>query len=340
MNNPMLKAALDYHSEGLCVIPIVERDKRPAIDWIEYHERRSTQDEVLAWFGNGHNYNCGIVHGQVSDNYITFDIDHDNGIFEAIRGTFPALVAGRIEQSGSWQGYHIPLKVALLPEFGIGKNGPKGNRTWHTPQGDVNIRARFCQTVAPPSIHPSGNPYRFIQEGGITAVDSLADVMLWLDTLCPETVKPLPQPKRASAQPAGDNLIEAVKKAWGTPLNVFDHFGWTNDVKIDNNDEIRLLGHGGLLLTAGEPQLWYCFADEIGGGIIEAWGYCRFGRNFDNRADLRRVLVEMAQSAGIDVAQYYRRGDETATQPATGDRSHWTQQKPVLSKLRDNLSCT
>lgn len=335
MNREMLDTVMAYHAEGLCVIPIIPNDKRPAIDWIEYHERRSTEDEIIKWFTNGHNYNCGIVHGAVSDNYITLDIDHDAGIYDTLKREFPALFAGRIEQSGSWQGYHIPLKTEQLPDFGLGKNGPKGNKTWHTPQGDVNCRARYCQTVAPPSVHPTGKPYHFIQTGNITTVKNLNNLIVWLDELCPPKETAAPVVRNSSRPVTSDNLLDAVRQAWdNNPFRVFDHFGWANDIDIDRNDEMRLLGHGGLLISDSEPPLWYCFADEVGGDVFDAWGYCRFGTSYDKRTQFRQVLIEMAQAGGVDAALYYKRGDEQAKVNTTGNRSHWTQQRPVLSRMR------
>src|SRR5688572_6469155 len=100
MESPMLKAAMFYYDEGLCVIPICYRDKKPALPtWEEYHTRRSTPAEIKGWFGNGKQFNLGIVHGAVSSNYVSIDLDNDTGIFEAIGVVFPEMVKGRIEQS-------------------------------------------------------------------------------------------------------------------------------------------------------------------------------------------------------------------------------------------------
>ncbi|PJF20446.1 MAG: hypothetical protein CUN56_16135, partial [Phototrophicales bacterium] len=121
--------------------------------------------------------NIGIVHGEVSGNYITIDIDHDNGIFARLIDVFPPLGFGRIEQSGSGEGYHIPLRLITMPTW--------NNKTWKTSQGIVNIRARRCQTVAPPSIHPTGGVYKFIQIGDIEYIENVAAIEHWLDEISP-----------------------------------------------------------------------------------------------------------------------------------------------------------
>jgi hypothetical protein len=149
MESPTLKAAMFYHNEGLNVIPVIHKDKRPALAWEEYHTRKSTQEEIAEWFNRP--ANIGIVHGAVSDNYITLDLDHDQGIFEAIKTVFPEMTKGRIEQSGSLEGYHVPLRLKALPDFGYDAKLErlKGNKTWKTMIGVVNIRAQFCQSVSP-----------------------------------------------------------------------------------------------------------------------------------------------------------------------------------------------
>lgn len=341
----MLKAALFYHSEGLCVIPVLPRDKRPAANilggaWEPYQTRRSTKDEINHWWANGFNqtWNIGIVHGEVSENYVTIDIDHDQGILDEIKRNFPGLVSGRIEQSGSGEGFHIPLRVEELPDFGQKKDDtPRGNKTWKTPKGSVNIRARLCQTVAPPSIHPTGNRYRFIQKGGIAYLYTLAQFIDWLGVITPQKKVSRPEVARPKLQaPGEDTLLGAVLAHWQNPLQVFAHFGLTHDVKEERDGQIRLRGNGGLLVTA-DHQVWNCFEEEFGGSTIEAWAYCTIGTGYDKHKDFRQVLLDMASAAGIDTTRFYSRGDEYKTQPPTGQRFYWTDQpkyKGLWEKMR------
>lgn len=337
----ILDAALAYHDEGLNVIPVVYKDKKPALpSWEVYHTRRSTKDELTGWFGNGKMYNIGIVHGKFDNGlyYAALDIDHDNGILEMIKQSFWGLASGRVEQSGSGEGYHIPLWVEERPDFGDKSNGAsRGNKTWKTPKGDVNIRLEGCQTVAPPSIHPTGNPYRFIKEGDITFVYSLEALMFFLDKLIPQSEQRIPQGKTRAIQISdGDDLLSAVKEYWSNCLMVFAHFGLTTSVQEERNGELRLAGNGGLLITR-DHERWYCFDGEIGGSVFEAWGYCRFGTGYDKHQHFRQVLIEMAQAAGIDVAKFYCRGDESKVPlVASSDRWFWTNGKynAVWGKLR------
>lgn len=324
MDAMMLKSALFYHSEGLCVIPCVARDKRPAIAWEPYQTRCSTRTEVQQWFGNVHGYNVGIVHGEVSGNYISLDIDHDAGLFGGLRQIFPALFVGRLEQSGSGEGYHIPLRLDTLPDFGKDGDGkPRGNKTWKLATGALNARIRACQTVVPPSVHPSGRRYRFIQKGNIARLASLDDLIAWLDSQLPKP-KQQPKPNKAITPPTGDTLIDAVKAAFPDAIAVFQHWGKVHKLE-ETRDGLKLRGNTGLYVKPDNHEVWYCFGDEVGGGVFEAWGWCMFGQQYDNRRQFRDVLLDMATVAGIDAAAFYRRGDEGKVEPPspTVDRGYW-----------------
>lgn len=337
----ILDSALAYHSEGLNVIPVVYREKKPdLLSWEVYHSRRSTKKEIRGWFGNGKMYNIGLVHGKFDNGlyYAALDIDHDNGILEDIKSNFWGLASGRVEQSGSGEGFHIPLWVEERPDFGDKTNGQhRGNKTWKTPKGDLNIRLEGCQTVAPPSIHPTGNPYTFIQDGDITFVYSLEGLTNWLDRLSPQKKK-IPNYKPQSIQSGeGDTLLDAVLAYWSNCLMVFAHFGLTSNVRDESDHQLRLMGHGGLLIAEDHKQ-WYCFDNEVGGYAIEAWGYCKYGISYDKHRHFRQVLIEMGQVAGIDVAKFYCKGDEVSLQNQAGDnRWYWTNNDKysvVWSKLR------
>ena len=307
MRDQLLDAALQYHLEGLNVIPIRERDKMPAVEvlggtWEQYQNRISTEDEIKHWWTNGYNqtFNVGLVHCQLASGlfYAAIDIDHDRGIMTDLVNEHGYLFEGRIEQSGSGEGYHFPLLLDTLPDWGfdVKQNRPRGNKTWKTDRGMVNCRVLGCQTVAPPSIHPTGNPYTFIQSGNILQLSNLDSLIEWLDKLAPP-----PKPVRKQSKPYrpadSDDLLSEVKAAWDC-LKVFDYFSMASQPRKESNGDIRLLGNGGLLLTE-DYQQWFNFSDDFGGGIFEAWGYCRVGSSYDNQKHFRQMLLEMAEAAGI-----------------------------------------
>lgn len=301
MNKQLLNAALGYHDENLCVIPVQPMAKKPALPtWEEFHTRQSTLDEINHWWNNGYkqDFNIGIVHGEVSGNYVTLDIDHNTGLMTELVNDHDYLFSGRIEQSGSGEGFHIPLRLDTLPDFGqdLKQGRLRGNRTWKTPTGHLNIRCRYCQTVAPPSIHPSGQAYTFIQTGPILKLPNLDHLIEWLSKLA---APPPISPQRVTTY-SSDDLIGQVKSAWNV-LKVFQHFGKAASPRTEANGELRLMGNGGLLLTPNLEE-FYVFSDDFGGGIFHAWGYCLMGSAYDNSRDFYPVLIQMAKAAGIKLS--------------------------------------
>ena len=327
--NPMLLQALCYSKEGLNIIPVLCRQKNPAIEWQPYQTRRSTTTEIMQWFGDGgQSYNIGAVHGEVSNGYVLLDIDKDAGLYETLTESFPKLCSGRIIQSGSGRGYHIPLFSSQLPDFGWNAKHqrPVGNRTWRTDTGHLNIRAQFCQSVLPPSVHPNLRPYVFLQEGPITTTPNLDALIAWLNELDPPKEKPARRRNGDYSPPLAGSLQAAALAAWPTTLEIFEHFGLAqNGTRPVNGDETKVSGNGGLIIAADETT-WYCFEAEYGGGPVEAWGWCRFGSAYDNRRQFRTVLLEMALAAGVDTARFHRRGDERVSVEGGGQRDYWEQQ--------------
>lgn len=295
----MVDHALAYHAQSICVIPCKPRDKAPALQqWEEYQFRQSTVDEIRDWWASQPLFNIGLVHGV--NGFVSIDIDHDQGAMVDLRAKFPDLTSRRLEQSGSREGYHIPLFVEAYPELGYdnAKDRPRGNKTWKTPLGDVNIRARWCQTVAPPSVHPSGGLYRVIQSGGIVRVNNLAHLLDYLNALDPsqKIVTAKNEPKHS--EHAGG--LDELKNFWPDLVQVFYSLGVRGDLQKEPGGGVRILGHGGLVVDKDNAR-WYCFTDEMGGDVIDAFGWVKHGQAWDrhNRRMFSEVVQRMKAEAGI-----------------------------------------
>ena len=294
----MLDYALRYHDENLDVIPVQPRGK--AVDlpaWEEYQTRCSTSAEIKAWWACTPTANIGIVSGV--NNFAMIDLDHDSGIYSTMKAKFPQLFSGRIEQSGSGAGYHVPLFVSTLPDLGYdnSKNRPKGNKTWKTKTGNVNIRARWCQAVVPPSIHPSGGVYRFIQKGDIVRAPDLTAVIAWLNEIDP-SARIITTKRNASATGQSNKL--QIKDYFPAVLGAFAQLGYTDKTEPERGGETRIPGHGGLIVDADDLR-WYCFSDECGGDVVDAFGWAKFGTQWDrhNRSMFSAVMRAMEQAAGV-----------------------------------------
>jgi hypothetical protein len=300
----MLNAALGYHNEGLTVIPIKTREKAPALrEWEVYQTRQSTEVEIREWWRACPAYNVGIVHGDNGKTkYIAIDIDHDLGALDLLRAVYPALFTGRLEQSGSGAGYHLPLFVDTLPDLGWdrAKNRPRGNRTWHTKHGDVNIRAQWCQTLAPPSVHPSGGLYRFIQTEEITNTPNIDAVIAYLNELDPKARAVQAQRQTTTPPQRENDTLAELKRYWPSIVDAFRCAGLVGDLQQEPGGEVRILKHGGLVVDEREGR-WYSFEHELGGDVIDAFGWARFGQAWDrhNRSMFREIVNQMRELAGI-----------------------------------------
>jgi hypothetical protein len=95
-----------YLSAGLCALPAIRAEKRPAVGrWKQYQKRRPTPAELSAWLANSPDAIC-ILCGQASGNVEIIDFDAGGELFAAWWRRVPAdlrekLVVERTP-SGGW----------------------------------------------------------------------------------------------------------------------------------------------------------------------------------------------------------------------------------------------
>jgi len=155
-----LKLALTYLHNGLSVFPLRYGDKRPAIkSWKEYQVRRPTEEEVDKWFSKKLK-NIAIVCGRVSGGLVVIDFDSEE-VFKEWLEKAPEEI--KCLTKWTWivktgKGYHVyfiaPEEVRTKPRL---KEG-------------LDIKAEGGYVVAPPSLHPSGKHYEFVQGPPITNI--------------------------------------------------------------------------------------------------------------------------------------------------------------------------
>jgi hypothetical protein len=151
----MLQEALELHQAGFCVIPLLERSKKPAlVSWKQYQRRRPGLVELHGWFAYG-NRNLAVVCGPVSAprGLSLAVLDFDRPGFEAWAEEHSEIVDSTwISATGRAGGRHVWLLVpsgAASAQFGCGE-----------------IKAEGGYIVAPPSLHPCGRRYRWLQHSG------------------------------------------------------------------------------------------------------------------------------------------------------------------------------
>jgi hypothetical protein len=144
-----------YQKWGFSTIPIRYRDKKPTIEWGEYQTRMPDNAELGDWFTDPET-NIAIVCGAVSGNLVVLDFDAEE-LYEDFKkswpGSRPVEETTPVVKTGGG-GHHVYIRVEELPQL----FHPKGDQRKTTP----DIQSEGGYVLAPPSIHPSGKPYEFL----------------------------------------------------------------------------------------------------------------------------------------------------------------------------------
>jgi len=143
-----------YYDMGLAPIPVIPKDKRPAIEWKKYQKRMPSYEKCSTWAEKSPDGNIGTVTGAVSRIFVV-DFDKkkpgEEGIdgidyFNTIKSQIPKTPVA--ETGGG--GLHVFFRHP-------GKNIPTKARIWKNVCVDIRGDGGFI--VLPPSIHSSGGKY-------------------------------------------------------------------------------------------------------------------------------------------------------------------------------------
>ncbi|MEM3453516.1 MAG: bifunctional DNA primase/polymerase, partial [Candidatus Hadarchaeum sp.] len=74
--NDVHSAAQGYVRRGICVIPLIAGQKKPAVKWEEYQKRLPTEEEINCWFSSG-DRNLAVVCGDVSGGLVIVDFERE-----------------------------------------------------------------------------------------------------------------------------------------------------------------------------------------------------------------------------------------------------------------------
>ena len=146
------KAAARYIERGWAPVPIPARQKGPRIsDW---QRLRIGLEDVPRYFNNGQN--VGIITGKASGWLVTADLDCPEAVALAGRFLEPTLTGGRESvPDGHW--WYISPGLEHREFEGIPKTASEGTI--------LELRSTDHQTVVEPSVHPSGERYRWSRNG-------------------------------------------------------------------------------------------------------------------------------------------------------------------------------
>lgn len=130
----------DYHNLGLSVMPL--RGKNPLLQWKVYQTRRADIGSVKAWDNTHHN--IGVITGHISE-ILVVDVD---GEYPSDWPPMPKTWTVKTKK-----GYHYYFYLSPDDNF---KNSARICE-------NVDIRANGGYVVAPPSRHPDGGVYEWVE---------------------------------------------------------------------------------------------------------------------------------------------------------------------------------
>jgi len=162
MNDRSSKAlrtmAQRYAELGLSMIPVRAGRKEPDLSkWEQYQKRRPEDKEFNDWFSQPRN--IGIVCGAVSGGLEVLDFDDPRAFRYTFHDLKESVSQTLVAETG--RGVHVYLRL---------KGGGKPKTTSYRRREKklawlpLDIRGEGSYVVAPPSVHPSGKPYRFLGE--------------------------------------------------------------------------------------------------------------------------------------------------------------------------------
>ncbi|MBT9165309.1 MAG: Regulatory protein RepA [candidate division WS2 bacterium] len=147
-----LEYAQYYLSKGLSIIPLKERDKTPAIQsWKEYQTKKPTTDKLGEWFADNLANNVGVITGRISGIAVV-DLDSPEAVRFARDNKLPPTPLVKTAK-----GYHCFYRY---------RDGIKNFQKRDDLPG-IDLRGDGGYVVAPPSIHPTGKRYEWVEGKGL-----------------------------------------------------------------------------------------------------------------------------------------------------------------------------
>lgn len=182
----MLDHALAYAAAGLPVLALRPRMKEPATTHGK-DDATTDADTITRWWNHQPHSNIGL---RPCPGMIVVDIDPRNGGDLSLRHQLPETWTA---ETGSG-GLHIWLRAP-------------GNRWRSTLAEGVDLKTSTGYLVAPPSVHPNGNAYRWLNRAPIAYAPA------WLIDKATRPKPPPPRPFLGTVGRREAGLVAAVAEA-------------------------------------------------------------------------------------------------------------------------------
>ena len=232
-----------------------------------------TAADVARW-PSGHNIGIRCGWQQAAWALLVFDFDEEaNRIFPDWLRWATRLIHEPLTIVTSGRGYHVYFYTdeaypgsTLAGRYGEVKTSTNGRKRLFK---FIETLGQGRQVVTAGSRHPSGHRYRFRGQARYADIPYLgAEQYAQLVAFSRRfDQRPKPQQKQLTSPPHLTHYLPPAANCLLYARHVLH-----GREQVERNGDIRILGYGGLLITAN-GRGWYSFSDETGGGLPEliAW---------------------------------------------------------------------
>lgn len=136
---------------GWACIPCLPKSKQAAIAWKPYQDRLPDEQELHDFFTGREDRNLAIVTGEVSNRLLVIDFDSFDLYRDWVTRIYRHFTLSVVTGKGIHAYFHLEDEAAPIN----GKFQIKGQNA-----GDIRYNGGYV--LAPPSVHPSGAMYKWI----------------------------------------------------------------------------------------------------------------------------------------------------------------------------------
>jgi putative DNA primase/helicase len=160
---PILESALAFADEGIAVFPLVHRSKLPSRKSRGLYDATTNAETIKRWFGGHVVWNIGARTGQASGVWV-LDVD-STASFIWLLNTYGPLPETR--RSRGSRGYHFWFRSTTVPvPNSVGRIG-----------SGIDVRGEGGYVVTPPSVHPSGAVYQWVEDSHAAPILGYAPIL-------------------------------------------------------------------------------------------------------------------------------------------------------------------
>ena len=259
----MIDTATSYLRAGLCVLPAILAEKRPALSgWKQYQRCLPTERQVQTWFADAPAM-C-ILAGAVSGHLEMIDFDHEGELFDRWRDLvatdLPALVERLVVERSQSGGRHVIYRC----ETPIPGNLKLAQRTVVVASVDpVEIAGkRYVPRRVGDRFEITCTLIETRGEGGLFLCDPTPDYQIEQGSL--NALPELSEADRGVLIEAACALNETMPPVTRAPARMLDAGRPGDDFNERGDVREVLQGHDWQLVRSGENQYWRRPGKELG----------------------------------------------------------------------------